>query len=106
MPVHDDAHTAIVPWRNNAYEQHPQLFHLVLCNRYGLPIAARSLGEFQEASEPPVSFAILAERATRKFAQRTAAWKVELKMARRLRCSSVAGQKGHVSSSRLRGGPF
>jgi plasmid stabilization system protein ParE len=26
---------------------------LVLCNRYGLPIAARSLGEFQEASEAP-----------------------------------------------------
>ena len=36
----------------------------MLCNRYGLPIAARSLGEFQEASEAPVSIAILAERAT------------------------------------------
>ena len=57
----------------------------MLCNRYGLPIAARSLGEFQEASEEPVSIAILAERATRKFAQRTAARRVELKMARRLR---------------------
>src|SRR5437773_12333424 len=28
MPVHDDADAIIVPWRNNAYEQHPQLFHL------------------------------------------------------------------------------
>src|SRR5438876_7466025 len=28
MPVHDDTHAAIVLWRNNAYEQHPQLFHL------------------------------------------------------------------------------
>src|SRR6516225_3673920 len=56
---------------------------LVLCNRYGLPIAARSLGEFQEASEAPVSVAILAERAMPKFAQRTAARRVELKMARR-----------------------
>jgi len=46
---------------------------LVLCNRYALPIAARSLGEFQEASEAPVSVAIPAERATQKFAQRTAA---------------------------------
>src|SRR5438552_4266125 len=52
---------------------------LVLCNWYGLPIAARSLGEFQEASEAPVSVAILAERATPKFAQRTAARRVELK---------------------------
>src|SRR5436853_1874686 len=106
MPVHDDAHTAIVPWRNNAYEQHPQLFHLVLCNRYGLPIAARSLGEFQEASEAPVSIAILAERATPKFDQRTAARRVELKMSRRLRCVSVTGRKGHAPSSRLGGGPF
>jgi hypothetical protein len=79
---------------------------LVLCNRYGLPIAARSLGEFQEASEAPVYVAILAERVTRKFAQRTAARRVELKMARRLRCVSVAGRKGHAPSSRLGGGPF
>ena len=49
---------------------------LVLCNWYGLPIAARSLGEFQEASEATVSVAILAERVTRKFAQRTAARRV------------------------------
>ncbi len=53
----------------------------MLCNRYGLPIAARSLGEFQEASEAPVSIAILAERPTPKFDQRTAARRVELKMA-------------------------
>src|SRR6266478_5678676 len=79
---------------------------LVLCNRYGLPIAARSLGEFQEASEAPVSIAILAERATPKFDQRTAARKVELKMARRLRCVSVTGRKGHAPSSRLGGGHF
>ena len=57
----------------------------MLCNRYALPMAARSLGEFQEASEAPVSTSILVERATRKFAQRTAARRVELKMARRLR---------------------
>ena len=34
----------------------------MLCNRYGLPIAVRSLGEVQEASEALVSVAILAER--------------------------------------------
>jgi len=79
---------------------------LVLCNWYGLPIAATSLGEFQEASEVPVFFAILAERATRKFAQRTAARRVELKTARRLRCVSVTGRKGHAPSPRLGGGPF
>src|SRR5438445_9511804 len=78
----------------------------VLCNRYGLPIAAKSFGEFQEASEAPVSFAILAEQATRKFAERIAARRVELKMARRLRCASVAGREGHAPSSRLGGGPF
>ncbi len=78
----------------------------MLCNRYGLPIAARSLGEFQEASEAPVSIAILAERATPKFDQRTAARRVELKMSRRLRCVSVTGRKGHAPSSRLDGGPF
>jgi len=64
------------------------------------------LGEFQEASEAPVSFAILAERATQKFAQRTAARRVELKMAWRLRCISVAGRKGHAPSPRLGGEPF
>ena len=45
----------------------------MLCNRYGLAIAARSLGEFQGASEALVSVVILAERATWEFAQRTAA---------------------------------
>src|SRR6185295_6974829 len=79
---------------------------LVLCNRYDSPIAARILGEFQEASEAPVSTAILVERATRKFAQRTAARRVELKMVRRLRCFSVAGRRQPASSSRLGGGPF
>jgi len=79
---------------------------LVLRNRYGLPIAARTLGEFQRASEAPVSVVILAEQATRKFAKRTVARRVELKMVRRLRCSSVIGPKGHAPSSRLRGGPF
>ena len=79
---------------------------LVLCNRYGLPIAARSLGEFQGASEAPVSVVILVERAPRKFAKRTAARRVELKMARRLRCVSITGRKGHAPSSRLGGGPF
>ena len=48
----------------------------MLCNWYGLPIAAWSLVEFQEASEAPVSIAILAERATPKFDQRTAARRV------------------------------
>ena len=81
-------------------------FLLVLCNRYDLPIAARSLGEFQEASEAPVSAAIPAEGATRKFAQRTAARRVELKMARRQRCSSFTCRKGHAHFSRLGGGPF
>jgi len=66
----------------------------------------RSLGEFQGASEAPVSIATLAEWGTRKFAQRTAARRVELKMVRRLRCVSVAGRKGHARSSRLGGGPF
>jgi len=79
---------------------------LVLCSWYGLPIAARSLAEFQEASEALVSFAIMAERATQKFAQRTAARRVELKMARRLRCLSVTGLKGHAPLPRLGGGPF
>jgi hypothetical protein len=67
-------------------------------------MAARSLGEFQGASEAPVSAAILVERATRKFAQRTAARRVELKMTRRLRCFSVTGRKVHAPSSRLGGG--
>src|SRR5262245_5875014 len=107
MPVHDDAHATIVPWRNHAYEQHPRLFHLVLCNWYGLPIAARSLGEFQEGSEAlPRKHSGLAERATPTFDQRTAARRVELKMARRLRCLSVTGRKGHAPSPRLGGGPF
>src|SRR2546423_7832086 len=75
--------------------------HLVLYNRYGLPIAGRSLGEFQGAGEAPVSIAILAERAMRKFAQRTPVRRIEFKMARCLRCSSVAGRKGHTRSSHL-----
>ncbi len=96
---------------------------LLLCNRYALPIAARSLGELQGGSETPVSIAIQAEQATRKFAQRTAARRVELKMSRRLRCLSVTGNaspvrtpdglvlrrartKGHAHSARLGGGTF
>jgi len=71
-----------------------------------LPIAARTLGKFEGASEAPVSVVILAERATRKFAKKTAAGRVELKMVRRLRSSSVIGPKGHAPSSRLGGGPF
>jgi len=71
-----------------------------------LPIAAKSFGEFQEASEAPVSIAILAERATPKFDERIAARRVELKMARRLRCASVTCREGHAPSSRLGGGPF
>src|SRR6266436_7605406 len=80
--------------------------HSVLCNRYGLPIAAKSFGEFQEASEAPVSFAILAEQTTRKFAEGIAARRGELKMARRPRCDSATGHEGHAPSSRLGGGPF
>src|SRR5436305_12422128 len=53
---------------------------LVLCNRYGLPIAARSLGEFQGASEEPETIAILVERATRKFVHRNSVRRVELRM--------------------------
>src|SRR6266487_5664094 len=79
---------------------------LVLCNQYGLPMAARSLGEFQGVSEAPVSHVILVERATRKFAQRTAARRVELKMGLRLRCFSVTGRKEHAPSSRLGAGHF
>jgi hypothetical protein len=78
----------------------------VLCNRYGLPIVARSLGEFQEASEAPVSVAILAERVTRKFAQGTVARRVELKIPGACVASSVTGRKGHAPSSRLGGRPF
>jgi hypothetical protein len=52
-------------WKKSARllaETNYRVIHrLVLCNRYSLPIAARSLGEFQEASEAPVSVAILAE---------------------------------------------
>jgi hypothetical protein len=88
--------------RNPHVHEFPQPRSLVLCNRYGLPIAARSLREFQGASEAPVSAAILAERATQKFAQRTAARRV--KMARRLRCSSVTGRRGHARC--FGGGPF
>jgi len=69
----------------------------VLCNRYGFTIATRSLGEFGGASEAPASAAMLAEGATRKFAQGTAARRVELKMDRRRRCYSVAGRKGTCS---------
>jgi len=69
-------------------------------------MAARSLGEFQEASEAPVSAPLQVERATRKFAERTAARRVELKMAWRLRCFSVTGRKGYAPSSRLGGRPF
>ena len=86
---------------------------LVLCNRYGFPIAARSLCEFEEASEVlPRKRSGLAERATRKFGQRTSARRVELKMACRLRCVSLTGYaspartKAHAPSTRLGGGPF
>jgi hypothetical protein len=78
----------------------------MLCNRYGLPTGAKSFGEFQEASEAPVSFAIPADQATWKFAQKIATRRVELKMTRRLRCASVTGREGHALSLRLGGGPF
>src|SRR5947207_10911118 len=51
-------------------------------------------GEFVGASEAPASAVTLAEGGTRKFAQGTAARRVELKMDRRRRCFSVAGRKG------------
>src|SRR5204863_9903677 len=54
-------------------------------------------GEFVGASEAPASAVILAEGGTRKFAQGTAARRVELKMDRRRRCFSVAGRKGTCS---------
>jgi hypothetical protein len=69
----------------------------VLCNRYDFTIATRSLGEFGGANEAPASAAMLAEGATREFAQGTAARRVELKMDRRRRCFSVAGRKGICS---------
>jgi hypothetical protein len=64
------------------------------------------LREFQGVSEAPVSIAILAERETQKFAQKAAARRIELKMARRLRCISVTGHKRHASSLRLGDRPF
>src|SRR5437868_7441714 len=85
---------------NNEMRRKPRII-LVLCNRYGLPIAARSLGEFHEVSEASVSAAILTERDfSQKFAQRTAARRVELKMARRPPCLSVAG---YASPARTQG---
>jgi hypothetical protein len=77
-----------------------------LGNWYGLSIATKSFSEFQGVCDVPVSFAILVEQATRKFAERAAARRVELKMARRRRCFSVTGRPGHVPSSRLGGGHF
>src|SRR5437868_9174424 len=76
---------------------------LVLCNRYGLPIAARSLGEFQGASEAPVSFVILAEQVfLGNSPKEPRPGGLNLKMARRPRCVSVTGcasparTKGHA----------
>src|SRR5204863_1988379 len=54
-------------------------------------------GEFVGASEAPASAVILAEGGTRKFAQGTAARRVEFKMDRRRRCFSVASRKGTCS---------
>ncbi len=68
--------------------------------------AAWVLGVGQGASEAPISGEILAERATPAGAQRTAARRVALKTARRLRCSSVAMDNGIAPSSRLGGGLF
>ena len=56
--------------------------------------AAWGLGAGQGASEAPVSVRILVERATPAGTQKTAARRVALKTARRLRCSSVAVRNG------------
>ena len=68
--------------------------------------AAWGLGAGQGASEAPVSVRILVERATLAGTQKTAARRVALKTARRLRCSSVAMRNGIAPSSRLAAGCF
>lgn len=68
--------------------------------------AAWGLGAGQGASEAPVSVRIPVERATLAGTQKTAARRVALKTARRLRCSSVAMRNGIAPSSRLGGGLF
>ena len=67
----------------------PQPSIIVYRLAYNGDVAAGQLAVFQGASEAPISGSIGAERATRKNSQLAAAWRVALKMGRRLRCSSV-----------------
>ena len=66
---------------------------------------AWGLGAGQGASEAPVSVRILVERATPAGTQKTAARRVALKTARRLRCSSLAMRNG-IALSALAAGCF
>jgi len=68
--------------------------------------AGGNFGVFQGASEAAVSVAILSERATQKNTKIPPARRVAMKMARRLRCSSVTICNDIAPSSRLGGGPF
>src|SRR6266436_974997 len=62
---------------------------LVSCLLNTFAIAGENFDVFQDAREVAVSVAILSERATRKNAKGPPARRVAMKMARRLRCSSV-----------------
>jgi hypothetical protein len=82
------------------------LFAVVYRLAYNGDVAAGQLAVFRGASEAPISEWIRVERATRKNSQLAAAHRVELKMGRRLRCSSVTYRFRYAPSSRLAGGPF
>src|SRR2546423_14840668 len=79
---------------------------LVSCFINTCLFAGINFGVFQGASAAAISSWILPKRATRKNAKSDPALRVALKMARRLRCSSVTDLNGYAPSSRLGGGPF
>jgi hypothetical protein len=62
---------------------------LVSCLLNTFAFAGENFDVFQDAREVAVSVAILSERATRKNAKGLPARRVAMKMARRLRFSSV-----------------
>jgi hypothetical protein len=78
----------------------------VSCSGNTWAFVGEDFGDFQGASEALVSAAILAERATQKIAKILPTLRAARRMARRLRCISVAGHNGHAPSMRLGGGPF
>ena len=73
---------------------------------YNGDTAVGQLAVFQGASEAPMSEFIRVERATQKNRQLATARRVELKMGRLLRCSSVTYRFRYAPSSRLADGPF